>query len=199
MEHDLHSEELLIKQFVERLAPFTDHDWHEFWSRMTLSEFNKNDLLLKSGQVENYLNFLVSGIARLCLSSDTKEFTLRFNFPGQFFNAYSSFFTRTPSSYSIKAITDIRLYRMSFNQLEELYKVATNAPTIGRRALEYFYLLKEQREIRLLCFTAEENYRELQKEQPDLIQRIPQKYLASYLGITPQSLSRIRRQLSNKA
>jgi len=195
MDHELHNEELLIRHFVERLAPITDHDWHEFWSRMAPAEFNKNELLLKAGHVEDYLYFLVSGIARLFLAAPTKEYTLRFNFPGMFFNAYSSFFTRTPSSYSIEAITDIRLYRMSFNQLEDLYKAAPNAPTVGRRALEYFYLLKEQREIRLLCFTAEENYRELQKEQPDLIQLIPQKYLASYLGITPQSLSRIRRTI----
>ena len=193
MDHDIHNEELLIRQFVERLAPFTDQDWHEFWSRMEPAEFNKNDLLLKSGKVENYLNFLVSGIARLYLSSDTKEFTLRFNFPNMFFHAYSSFFTRAPSCYSIEAITDIRLYRMPFDRLEELYKISANAGIIGRRSLEYFYLLKEQREIRLLCYTAEENYRELQKEQPELIQLIPQKYLASYLGITPQSLSRIRR------
>ncbi len=195
MNHDLHSEELLVRRFVEQLAPFSDQEWLEFWSRMDLAEYKKNEFILKAGHVENYLYFLVSGIARLYLNSDTKEFTLRFNFPGQFFNAYSSFFTRTPSCYSIEAITDIRLYRMSFDRLEELYKVTSNAAIVGRRALEYFYLLKEQREIRLLCHTAEENYRELQKEQPDLIQLIPQKYLASYLGITPQSLSRIRRTI----
>jgi hypothetical protein len=82
---------------------------------------------------------------------------------------------------------------MSYDRLEELYKVSPNALIIGRRALEYFYLLKEHREIRLLCHTASENYHELQREQPELIQLIPQKHLASYLGITPQSLSRIRR------
>jgi len=193
MDIDPINEELLIRGFVEQMAPFSDQEWYEFWSRMDFAEFKKNEFLLKSGQVENYLNFLVSGIARLFLDTEKKEFTLRFNFPNMFFNAYSSFFTRTPSCYSIEAITDIRLYRMSFDRLEELYKVTSNAAIVGRRALEYFYLLKEQREIRLLCYTAEENYRELQQEQPDLIQLIPQKYLASYLGITPQSLSRIRR------
>jgi len=60
-------------------------------------------------------------------------------------------------------------------------------------------MLKEKREISLLSKTIEENYRELQKEQPDPIQLIPQKYLASYLGITPQSLSRLRKQMGKKA
>lgn len=193
MKHDPHNDEQVVRRFVERLAPFTDQDWYEFWRRMEPASYEKGKLVLKAGHIEPYLYFLVSGITRFFLVAPTKEYTLRFNFPGMFFNAYSSFFTRKPSRYSIEAITDIRLYRMGYDQLEELYKVSPNASLIGRRALEYFYLLKEHREIRLLCYTASENYTELQNEQPELIQLIPQKYLASYLGITPQSLSRIRR------
>lgn len=84
-----------------------------------------------------------------------------------FFNAYSSFFTRTPSCYSIEAITDIHLYRMSFDQLESLYHESKNAMLVGKRSLEYFYLQKEKREIELLCNTAEQNYRELLCQQPE--------------------------------
>jgi len=85
------------------------------------------------------------------------------------------------------------LYRISFDQLKDLCKVSAAANAIEHWAQEHFYWLKEKREISLLSKTAEENYRELQVEWTDLIQFIPQKYLASYLGITPQSFSRILR------
>ncbi len=196
MENLPHSDELMVRRFVEKLAPFSEMDWSEFWSRMEFAEFKKHQFLLKAGEVENYLNFLVSGIARLYHVIARKEYTIRLIFPGTFFSSYSSFLNRQPSMYSVEAITDIRLYQMSFEQLEDLYRVSDVAPAIGKRALEYFYMLKEKREISLLSKTAEENYRDLENEQPELIQLIPQKYLASYLGITPQSLSRIRRYLS---
>lgn len=183
----------MIRNAVEQLAPITSEDWHAFWERMEPAEVEKGGLLLKAGQVENHLNFLISGIARLFFISHNKEYTLRFNFPGMFFNAYSSFFSRMPSNYAVEAITDIYLYRMTYQQLESLYVESSGAAMVGRRSLEFFYLLKEKREIELLCNTAEQNYRELQRQQPELIQQIPQKYLASYLGITPQSLSRLRR------
>lgn len=143
--------------------------------------------------MENYLYFLVSGIASLFLITPTNEYTLRFNFPGMFFNAYSSFFNRQPSIYSVEAIADIRFCRMRFDQLENLYQVSATATIIGKRAQEYFYMLKEKRELSLISKTATENFRALEKEQPDLIKLIRQKFLASYLGITPQSLSRINR------
>jgi len=193
MKSTLNQDELLVREFVKRLAPFTEKDWSEFWSRMEPAEFKKHQFLLKSGEVESYLNFLVSGISRLFYTKAKKEFTIRLIFPGTFFNSYSSFLNHQPSGYSVEAITDIRLYRMSFEQLEDLSRASNVAPAIAHRALEHFYMLKEKREISLLSNTAEENYRELLQEQPELINQIPQKYLASYLGITPQSLSRILR------
>ncbi|MBN1200081.1 MAG: Crp/Fnr family transcriptional regulator, partial [Bacteroidales bacterium] len=99
----------MIRRIVEQLAPFSDGDWEAFWVGMESLEIPKGNLLLKRGQVETYLNFLIFGIARLFFTSGNKEYTLRFNFPMMFFNAYSSFCTRMPSSYSIEAITDIHI------------------------------------------------------------------------------------------
>jgi hypothetical protein len=88
------------------------------------------------------------------------------------------------------------MLRISYSDLQDVYKNSSVGNLIGRRASEVLFVLKTQREISLLKLNAEERYLQLLKEQPHLIQNIPQKYLASYIGITPQALSRIRKRIN---
>src|SRR5690606_34894588 len=124
------------------------------------------------------------------------DFTFAFAFENSFVSAYDSFLTQQPSIYNVEAISDCVLWRISYDDLNGIYENTRVGDRIGRRVAENIYLKKMKCEIALLEDTAKKRYLDLMKEQPQFIQHIPLKYLASYIGVRPQSLSRIRKEIS---
>lgn len=185
-----------IRKYFEKTFKLTDHDWQIFSSKLTREEFPKKHLLLKAGQVENHLSFIETGIIRFYIPKDENDLTFAFTFENSFVSAYDSFLSRTPSMYYVETLTKTTLWRLTYNDLQTIYKETEIGNTIGRQASEDLFLKKSKRELSLLHETAEQRYLNLFTEYPRLIRQIPLKYIASYIGITPQALSRIRRRIS---
>ncbi len=185
-----------IKDFFSRLSPLKDEYWQMFYTKLEKREFPKKALILKQGEVENYLSFVENGIVRHYFEKTHKDITFDITFEGTFFSAYKSFLARVPSEYSIQALTDVTLYSISFENLQKVYRETPKGNMFGRFAAEGLYLEKFNRELSFLTETAEQRYLNLFKRQPRLIKEIPLKYIASYIGITPQALSRIRKRIS---
>ncbi|NQU35899.1 MAG: Crp/Fnr family transcriptional regulator [Bacteroidetes bacterium] len=184
-----------LRAYINHIVPITEFDWSLFDQRLYYKEYNKNDLLSETGEVENYIYFIVEGVARICHYKKGVEYTLRFNFPISIFNSYSSFVSRTPSLICVEALTELKLFRMSYMDMQTLYNESPTAERVGRRMVELLYVQREMKELQMHTRTAEDYYNELVKTSPDLIEKIPQKHLASYLGITPESLSRIKKKI----
>src|SRR5690606_11987784 len=110
--------------------------------------------------------------------------------------AYDSFLTQTPSEYELQALTETIVWQISYDNLQRVYTQTKIVNYLGRFTSEKLFLAKSKRELYLLKYNAKERYLKLFSEQPDILKYIPLKYLASYIGITPQGLSRIRRQIS---
>ena len=104
--------------------------------------------------------------------------------------------TQSPSTYSLETLTDTTILSISYEDLQEVYKTTTIGNLIGRLTAERLFLLKSKREQTLLFYTAEERYLNLFKDRPEVIKEIPLKYISSYIGVTPQALSRIRKHIS---
>ena len=185
-----------IRGFLSSIVPFSDNDWVLFNERLTYKEFEKNELLLRAGEVENFMYFLVNGVTRIFQNKNDIEYTLRFNFPITPFNSYASFITQTPSIINVEAITDVKVLRLSYNDMQSLYDESKMAERLGRRLIELLYVQREIKELQMHSKTAEDYYCELLEANDSLVQHIPQKHLASYLGITPESLSRIRKKIT---
>ena len=185
-----------IKQQFEKWVSLKDDDWQIFSSRLEKKDFPRNHLLLKSGEIENYLSFLEKGIIRYFIPEPENEITFDFAFEGEFMSGYDSFLTRIPTIYQIESLTDISLLRISYEHLQEMYNNLPIGNQLGRFAAEGLYLKKTKREKDFLAKTAEERYLELFSEKPGFLKYIPLKYIASYIGITPQALSRIRRRIT---
>lgn len=117
-------------------------------------------------------------------------------FDSNFFSGYDSFITQRASSYSIETLTPTTLWRINYADLQTIYQETEIGNFIGRQASEALFLRKSKRELSLLNETAEQRYLNLFTEQPNLIKHIPLQYIASYIGITPQALSRIRKRIS---
>ncbi len=184
-----------IRRYFEQTFKLTDQDWETFSSKLIKVELSKRQLLLETGQVENYLSFVEQGVVRLYTTNDHRDLTFAFGFNNGFVSAYDSFLTRQPSVYSVETLTKTTLWRLSYNDLQAIYRETVIGNIIGRKASEELFLKKSKRELSLLNDSAEQRYLKLFSEQPKLIQQIPLRYIASYIGITPQALSRIRRRI----
>ena len=124
-----------------------------------------------------------------------KEITFGFSFKDQFISAYDSFLTQQPSAYQLQALTETSILSITYSDLQAVYNKTQIGNLIGRLTSERLFLLKSKREQDLLNLTAQERYTKLFKERPELLKVIPLKFISSYIGVTAQALSRIRKRL----
>ncbi|WP_215225542.1 Crp/Fnr family transcriptional regulator [Echinicola shivajiensis] len=185
-----------IRALFEQQVSMSDQDWYSFSSKLNKVNFSAKAEILKFGEVENYLSFIASGIIRYYIPEEEQELTFGFSFENEFASAYDSFLTRTPSTYVLEALDSVELWRISYDDLQKVYQESVVGNIIGRNAAEGLFLKKSKRELALLQESAEERYLKIFTERPELIRAIPLKYIASYIGITPQALSRIRKRIS---
>lgn len=187
-----------IREYIEKTVAISDKDWQLFSSKLENRIFKKKSLILEAGETENYISFIEKGIARFVIPNDDeeKEITFGFCFKNEYISAYDSFLTRKPASHKIEALTDVSMWSISYSDLQDVYKQSFAGNVIGRLSTERLFLIKSKREQSLLNETAEQRYLNLFKERPNLIKEIPLKYIASYIGVTAQALSRIRKRIS---
>ncbi|CAL2084308.1 CarD family transcriptional regulator [Tenacibaculum dicentrarchi] len=189
-----------IRTYLEKSLLINDSDWQFFTSRLKLRKVKKRTKLLNVGEVENFISFIDKGIVRFFIprkdQDKDKEITFGFCFSNEFVSAYDSFLTQAPSLYELETLTDVEMWSMSYDDLQKVYQQTSIGNALGRISSERLYLIKSKREQSLLNETAEERYLKLFDERPELIKAIPLKYIASYIGVTAQALSRIRKRIT---
>ncbi|MBF2709910.1 Crp/Fnr family transcriptional regulator [Flavobacterium soyangense] len=186
--------ESLINYFKK--MGFTEESLTVFLKQIKTRTFEANEIILFEGQVENYMSFIDKGIVRYYAVHNEKEITFDFAFQNSFYCAYDSFYTRKKTAVYIQAITPCVLHSISHESLNALYAMCETSKKLGQIATEYLLSKKVKREMDLLLKTPQERYEALFTEQSKLIQSIPQKYIASYIGVVPETLSRIRKRIT---
>ncbi len=185
-----------LYQYYKHTYDILEEDWEIFSSKLIKQTFPKKTKILSKGSTENYLSFVDEGIIRFFIPKEDVDLTFGFAFQNSFICAYDSFLTQTPSLYHVETITDVVLWRLSYSDLQIIYEQTQIGNLIGRKTSEFLFLRKAERELSLLFDTPEQRYLKIFKSRPELIEKIPLKYIASYIGITPQALSRIRKRIS---
>ncbi|AEE20677.1 CRP-like cAMP-binding protein [Dokdonia sp. Hel_I_63] len=187
-----------IRTYINQFAPVSDIDWKLFTSKLVERTFKKKETILEAGVTENYISFIKEGSVRLFIpkESSDKEITFGFCFENQFVSAYDSFLVQEPSDHSVQALVDTVILSVSYKDLQEIYEKTAIGNLIGRLTAESLFITKSKRLQSLLDQTAEERYLSIFKERPQLLKEIPLKYISSYIGVTPQALSRIRKRIS---
>ncbi len=159
-------------------------------------KLRKNEVVTRFGQIEDRAYFLISGIIESAIEKDGELKIISFTFPNNFVCSYTSFLLQTPSEIQSKAITDCEIEYFFKEDLEQAYKTSIVANQFGRYVIEQLFISKLKRENDFLTKTAKEAYQDLIKDRPEIVQEIPLNKIAKYLGIQPESLSRIRAEIS---
>jgi len=158
--------------------------------------FKKGEHLLSAGEVCRYITFIESGLVRYYFNNDGTEQTHYFNKEGEFVCDYPSFLPKRPSNTNIQALEDTFVYQISAEGIQQFYREVVNGEKFGRLGLEYVFVNVINQIVSLYTDTPDNRYLKFLSDYPDLVQRIPQYYIAAYVGVKAPSLSRIRKRLA---
>ncbi|MFC6103563.1 Crp/Fnr family transcriptional regulator [Olivibacter domesticus] len=161
-------------------------------------ELKPGEYFLEEGKVCKYVAFVVKGLLRFYINDDGEEKTGYFSNEGDFLSYYPSFLTQTVADKYIQALEPTKLFVIDYDRLQHLYKNIQEGERFGRLAIEQVYLSAVRQLDSFYNDPPEKRYQQFLNTYPNLVQRIPQYYIASYVGIKPQSLSRIRKRLVKK-
>lgn len=187
--------EELIKS-IQSLTDLTpkEIDWIKLlWKERTIK---KGDFFLKEGQICRHLGFIKNGIIRYYINQDGEEKTYNFARAHKFVCNYESFIPQTPSTKNIQALEDCNILQISYSDLQTFYKSVAQAERFGRLIIEQVFIQTLQDLSSFYTDTPELRYEKFLKQHADLQQKISQYHIASYIGVKPQSLSRIRKRIS---
>jgi CRP-like cAMP-binding protein len=163
-----------------------------------LQKFPKDTVLLELGQVTNYLSLLVEGSVRAIYYRDGKEITSWFGFERDFISSFYSFVSRKSSPESIVTISDCKMFSISYEDLQFLYEKDSIWNKLGRIVTEQYYIEYRERILSLQSMSAAERYDDLLDKHPDILDKVKLGHLSSYLGITQETLSRLRTSRENR-
>ncbi len=182
-----------LKQFVSQFAHLSQEEWEAVMPFIETRNLKKNEYFVREGEIARYISFTKSGYLRVYYNHDGDEITRDISPLHSFVTALPSYISQTPSYEIIQAITDCELFVIYHDNLELLYDSYSNWQRVGRRVIEEMFVQTQSRIYAFITQPAEVRYKEMMKQFPDIFQHVPLQYIASYLGITSQSLSRLRR------
>ncbi|MDO8998077.1 MAG: cyclic nucleotide-binding domain-containing protein [Sediminibacterium sp.] len=161
-------------------------------SRIKTKHYPKKTLVQKAGQISENIYFVESGILRCFYKKDDREISNWFMSEGDVIISVKSFYQRIPSLEYIEALENSELHYLNYTDLQHIYYNFPEFNLIGRILTEQYYILSEERNYTMRFNTAAERFKILKKSYPKIVNRVQAKYIASYLGITEETLSRIK-------
>jgi CRP-like cAMP-binding protein len=183
----------LLRTRLDAIVAIDDGDWHHIQPYLAARRFPRGSHLLRAGEPSDHAYFIAAGFVREYYTLERGVERIKdFIGTGRFTAAYSDFIKGRASQVSIQSLQDTHTFAISLRQIRELRRANPRWLAISHGLLEEMYFQKERRELQFLTLGAGERYRLLRDDFPGIEDVVPQYHLASYLGITPVALSRIR-------
>jgi CRP-like cAMP-binding protein len=181
-----------LKTYFDKFVKLSEEEWFDFQSCLTKEVLNRKDQILKQNEKCNFIAFIQEGAFRFYTVKEGEEKITAFFFTSDFVTNYRSFLTGKPSEHFIEALQDAVIYKIHLQQLQKLYDKHKTIERLGRLIAENLYLIVANRLDSFMFESPKERYNELVKRNSKLLSEIPQYMIASYLGVKPETLSRIR-------
>jgi len=186
-----------LRNYVSQLAPLTPAELAFLEEQCVYREVPKKFALVSEGKVAQEIYFINQGCLRLFYNKDGEKVTAFIFLENLFAAALDSLLQQVPSQQNLETMEDSELLVISRENLEKIYDHSTNFQVMGRRIAEQRFINAQRILSSYILDSPEERYQKLLATQPEWFQRVPQHYIASFLGITPVSLSRIRKRISS--
>jgi len=187
-----------IRNAISNLIKFTDSEWLVISKDFIEKKIEKGDFLIEEGEYCNYVGFIDQGLLSYYYLVDGKKYIRGFFFDNDFISSYTSFLTNEKSKSYIEALENTSITLIHKDKLSQLYQKNSKFQQLGRMFTEHLFMLVSEKYEDLLLKSPEERYLNLIENRSNVIQSIPQYLIASWLGITPEALSRIRKRLTRK-
>ena len=198
----------MVHSFMDSLKSF--NDYLNKFTVLTESEFNqhimpvckvrhfgKKEVLTREGEVENNFNFIASGLIRKYYKKGGHEFNTQISMQGHLIVSQESFHSRQPSEYFIETIEPSTVVSITHDDLEKIYASSHRMEHLARLLITYAMVIKDKWQLQLVKMTPRERFLNFVTKNPELMQRVPQKFLASYLNIKPETFSRFKHLIRN--
>ena len=184
--------------FMNSIRPLTEGLKEVLLENMEIIEVAPKHVLLKDGETSDHIYVVIKRLLRMYYITDGVEVCSRFMAEQSMAMAVTSFYTRKPGYEFIETLEPCVLARISFDRLQKIYNEQDNFNYIARGITEAYFMRSEERLYLIRKKSAEDRYLYLGNHYPEILQRVPLSYIASYLCMTPETLSRIRKRLSKK-
>lgn len=185
-----------VKPFLRYLNKFILLSDHEFDQQIVpyikIRRYGKKEVITKAGEVENYFNFILDGLVRKFYKRGHEEINTQISYEGHLIHSQESFHSRLPSEYTVETIEPSVLISISYDDLEKIYAASKKLEHLGRLVITSTMVLKDRWQMQQVMLTPRERFIRFVNKNPELVQRVPQKYLASYLNIKPETFSRFK-------
>jgi CRP-like cAMP-binding protein len=189
--------ELYFQNF-NKSVPLSKEDQIVIQKHLAVKKIRRKQYLLQEGDVCKTIAFVEKGALRsYTVDESGSEHIMQFALEGWFISDLYSFLTREPATYNIDAIEDAEVVLISKSSHEELLKTCTSYETFIRELITGAYIALQKRINSIISFTLEERYEAFKSQYPQVVQRVPQHMIASYMGLTPETLSRVRRRIAS--
>jgi CRP/FNR family transcriptional regulator, anaerobic regulatory protein len=187
-----------IIQSIKSIVSLSKAEEESFAQILEVKQFKKKDFLLQEGQVCDKISFINSGCMRAFYNVEAVENTVQFFFADSWYTDYASFILGSPAVENMKALEPSEVVQFKKTDLYKLYDQYPVFDRVGRVMAENAFISISKLNQMLTNEEPEQRYLNLLKQRPELVEKIPQHYIASYLGIQPESLSRIRKRITEK-
>jgi CRP-like cAMP-binding protein len=191
---------IFFQNYLHKFIDITDNEFARFLLPVIkVRRFGKKELITKAGEVENYFNFITKGLVRKYYKKGQQEINTQISFEGHLILSQESFHSRLPSEYYVEAIEPTTFVSIAHDDLEKVYAQSHRMEHLARLLITYAMVIKDNWQIQLVKMTPRERFLNFVTKNPQLMQRVPQKYLASYLNIKPETFSRFKHLIRGHA
>jgi CRP-like cAMP-binding protein len=182
----------IVIQDLKKLTTLPEGEWDFFQSLFHLKQFKKGEYFLLSGNYSTDFGFVEKGLVRYFYTTfEGEEFNQTFKVENELVMSFTSILVGEQSNFSIQAVEDSSIHVTDYKNIQDLYKRHPGWQELGRRIAEVNFIIKTKREEQLLLFSAQERYENFCRNFPHLLKRLPQLHVASFLGVSPETLNRI--------
>ncbi|MEL7339543.1 MAG: Crp/Fnr family transcriptional regulator, partial [Bacteroidota bacterium] len=188
------SDKLSPQAILQNLAPISQKDWEQIQPQIKQEQIARHEFFVRPGQTCDRVAIIILGLFRLFYQTEEGDKNMLFFAEGQFMTDYFSYLTQTPSIRPIQALEDSLVVSIPKTAIDHLFQTNLSWANLGRQMAESAYLTAVQRGNRLLHDDFDTRFDTFIQEQPSLLNRVPQYMIASYLNMTPETFSRIKKR-----